>query len=118
MIYPEYNSNYDLIADYNKAIRVLAVDFVSAPFLDIDRYNPKAEDEKIMYNLIVISMILDYYFYSFTWFHSINNDCPFNGQTPWQHLIANKVKGLYETTFYLQALSVKIVPLLPAPVPE
>ncbi len=110
-----YEDIYDLIHDYNRAIKCLNADFVNAPFLDVDRYKPKQEDKQIMYALIEIAFSLEDYFNKFEWFHLPNPNYPFNSMTPWLYIVKNKKGGLLETVFYVHAMILNKLPQLPLP---
>lgn len=102
----QYNSTNELLYNYREALDTLKINTSIVPFLDLNIYNPKEDEQKIMRLLITIADILEFDLAAINWFHIENDAQPFNNISPYNYIIKNKYKGLLETVFYLKALTV------------
>ncbi len=101
-----YKSTQELAHFYREAIHTLKIKYAEVSFLDFNTHNPKDEEKKIMRQIIQLAEVLELEICYIEWFHIINDAQPFINKTPYEYLIKNKVKGLLEILFYVQALSV------------
>ncbi len=101
-----YKSVHELAHFYREAIHTLKIGYADVPFLDFATHNAKDEEKKIMRHMIELADILELEICHTEWFHIVNDATPFIDMTPYEYIIKNKVKGLLETLFYVQALAV------------
>lgn len=102
----QYKSTHELVHFYKEALNLLKINTETASFLNLDRYNPKEDEQKIMRLLIEIADILELDLMHVDWFHIKNEAQPFNALSPYEYILKGRQKGLLETLFYVKALAV------------